>query len=171
MRTGIGYAVHESREEGTPLLAGVDPSDSAAGSAGPPRPDPVARAVADAVRGAAGLPAAGSPGGDPAAGPRAPGLDLVARAVRTAEGENYQVVNVDVTVVAPGVTLSRHRAEVCAALAEHLHVSPGHVSVKPARGAATPAALGGDGPAALAVALLDRIEPMDGAHAALRAGG
>ena len=145
MRIGIGYA-HLDRDAG--------------------RLDPAARALADALLGAAGLGRGDlAPTGEAGERP-ADALDVLSRAVRAVEGENYQVVNVDLAVTgdaprnreSPG---GRPGADaVRAELAERLHVSPDHVSLEP----------GGSG-AVTAVALLDRIAPMDQVHSALRAGG
>jgi len=128
------------------------------------------RAVADALRGAAGLSdteeerAAGAEESDP--------RDALSRAVRDVEGKNYQVVNVDLTVIGDEAgagsgeeTAGRRMRE---ALAGKLHVAPEKVSLKPGGG---PAGDGGRGRAVLAVVLLDRIDPMDQVHSALRAGG
>lgn len=114
-----------------------------------------ARALTDALLGAAGL----GRGAAPMRGRESAGaLDVLSRAVRAVEGENYQVVNVDLasTGTAAGPDGDTLRAE----LADRLHVPPGHVSL-PSDGGGT----------VTAVALLDRIAPMDRVHSALRAGG
>lgn len=148
------------------------------------RPEAAARALTDALLGAAGLSRGGesssAPGGNDRGEASSP-LDALSRAVRAVEGENYQVVNVDLVV---GGEPSRGNAgsggrpgtepgadQVRRVLADRLHVSPGQVSVKPGRDT-PPGSMGGrGGRAVVAVALLDRIAPMDQVHSALRAGG
>lgn len=128
------------------------------------RLDVAARALTDALLGAAGLGhrGAASPRGEEAA----PAVDVLSRAVRAVEGQNYQVVNVDLAVTdsAPAEREAdgdRPADEtIRGELAERLHVSPDHVSLEP----------GGSG-GVMAVAMLDRIAPMDQVHSALRAGG
>ncbi len=127
------------------------------------RLDVAARALTDALLGAAGI------GHGGAASPReeaATAVDVLSRAVRAVEGQNYQVVNVDLAVTdfAPGESEAGGDGPgdhaIRDELADRLHVSPDHVSLEP----------GGSG-AVMAVAMLDRIAPMDQVHSALRAGG
>lgn len=143
MRIGIGHAALDS-ETG--------------------RLEAAARAVARALLGAAGLgDADAAPGREPGS---ADSLDALSGAVRAVEGENYQVVNVDLASIdaAPGDRETHgagpHDDAIRRELADRLHVSPGHVSLDP-----------GGGRSVTAVALLDHIAPMDQVHSALRAGG
>lgn len=154
MRVGIGHAVP----------AGSDAD----------RPGAARRAVAEAVLGAAGLESVdqGRGSGADAGGSR----DELSRAVRAVERENYQVVNVALTLVGGSRAHDRPDEGLRERLADSLHVSPGHVSVgRGPGGSAAPA--GGptpDGAASagvMAVALLDRMPPMDQTHSTLRAGG
>lgn len=128
------------------------------------RLEAAARAVADALLGAAGLDegeaAPGRGEGSVAA------LDVLSGAVRAVEGENYQVVNVDLASIGASPADRETDADlppddaIRRQLSDRLHVSPGHVSLDPGRGRSV-----------TAVALLDRIAPMDRVHSALRAGG
>lgn len=150
MRVGIGRAARGNRS----LPGGV-----------------AARAVARALLGAAGLDDAAGDGPSPVDGPDGAdrsSLELLSRAVRSVEGENYQVVNVDVTVAGDGARTAS--VDVAERLADRLHVAPEKVSVKPDP-ASGGTAEGEGGPAAVAVALLDRVSPMDQVHSALRGGG
>lgn len=133
------------------------------------------RAVAEAVLGAAGLarddledePGASWSGDGPASSP-----DGLSRAVRAVEGENYQVVNVDLTLV--GDARGRGGAGddgLRERLADRLHVSPGHVSVGDGRPLPPEPGADAGGWGVMAVALLDRMPPMDQTHSTLRAGG
>lgn len=152
MRIGIGRAA---------------PAESDAG-----RPCAAQRAVAEAVLGAAGLECAeqGGGSGEDVGG----GRDALSRAVRAVERENYQVVNVDLTLVGDVDPNERPDDELRERLADRLHVSPGHVSVGPGSSAAPAAGSQPDGTVSAgvtAVALLDRMPPMDRTHSTLRAGG
>lgn len=156
MRVGIGCAA-------------PDPGDE------PRARDTAAHAISKALLGAAGLPGAGPEsvsgeargGGHDGAGESAdetvaaPALRRLSRTVRAVEGENYQVVNADVTVGAVGAD----DGDVRGLLADRLHVSPAHVSLK------TGPVPAGPETGAVAIVLVDRVSPMDEVHAALRGGG
>lgn len=89
-------------------------------------------------------------------------------AVRHLERRNYQVVNLDVTLI-PGGPMGRSvipglRDELAAAI----HVAPGNVSIKQARGGTWAAE---DGIAAMSVVLIGQIADLDALHASIRSGG
>lgn len=160
MRIGIGHAE-------------TDPDAGRLGAS--------ARALADALLGAAGLGDGGAAPGparepDPAGAGESCALERLSRAVRAVEGQNYQVVNVDLTVTGEGGAPADRgggapeRDAVRSELAERLHVPPGHVSLESAGKGSRPASAGRGG-GVTAVALLDRIAPMDRVHSTLRAGG
>ena len=107
MRIGHGYDSHRFAEGRRLILGGVEiPHDR--GLDGHSDADAVAHAVTDALLGAAGLGDIGRhfPPSD-AQWKDADSLQLLARVVRLLEGRNYQVVNVDVTVVCEA---PQHRA-------------------------------------------------------------
>lgn len=171
MRVGLGFDARPLEGGHPPVLGGVSIS-YAPGAAEPAEGDVVCRALASALLGAAGLesaPGLRGPGDDRRGG--SDPLRELEEVVRRVEGENYQVVNVDVTVLADGVGLEEHRGEMAALLAGLLHIAPGAVSVKegPPGGDGWPG--GGARVAALAVALLDQMEDLDSLHAALRSRG
>lgn len=169
MRVGHGFDAHRF-DPSRPLVLGGVAVDDHPGLSGPSDGDAVAHAVIDALMGAAGLGGIGDLRDDD--GPaRADSLDLLATAVREAEGKNYQVVNGDVTVVttSPAVASATPRME--QALAERLHVGPDHVSVT-ARDVDGMGWIGdGEGIAVMAVVLVDRPDEPDLLHASLRSGG
>lgn len=171
MLIGVGYDSHRF-EPGRPLVLGGVELEEGPGLAGPFDGDAVAHAVIDALLGAAGLGDIEDRFVDADPDYRgASSLELLTEAVRAAEGENYQVVNVDLTVVAETPAIGRHRDLMRDRLADRLHVAPVRVSVK-ATGNGGMGWIGrGEGVASVAVALLDRVASVDQVHAALRTGG
>jgi 2-C-methyl-D-erythritol 2,4-cyclodiphosphate synthase len=163
MRIGTGYDSHRFDAARPLILGGVAIPDHA-GLRGHSDADAVCHAVTDAILGAAAAGNIGShfpPSDDRWKG--ADSIELLRSAVEVLERLNYQVVNVDVTVVCetpkigPWVDAMRDR------LGGVLRVGPDFVSVK----GKTNETLGwigaGEGLAVHAVALIDRIA--DGADA------
>ena len=150
-RVGLGFDVHPfSADEERPLvLGGV--TVAGPGLAGHSDADAVAHAVADALLGAAGLGDIGShfPDDDPAyAGVNS--MDLLGRVVLTVSTQ-YQIGNVDVTVILEAPKLAPYREEMQGRLAA---VVGAPVSVKAKRAEALGALGRREGIACLAVALL-----------------
>lgn len=169
MRVGFGFDARRPDPSEPLVLAGTE-IEGEPGLSGARDVDPVIRALADALLGAAGLGdavGADDPGPDVGAGGRSPGP--LAGAVRQVEAENFQVVNADLTLVAPEPVISPHAGRVEETLAERLHVDPGRVSVGEGRRGAAAWIAAGEGLAAVAVVLLDRRDGPDPV-AALRAG-
>jgi 2-C-methyl-D-erythritol 2,4-cyclodiphosphate synthase len=161
MRVGIGYDSHRYAAGGRLVLGGVDIPHSH-GLTGHSDADAVAHAVTDALLGAAGLGDIGTH--FPPADDRwkdADSIDLLRRTLRLLEEHNYQVVNVDVTVVCEAPKLLPHVPAMRARLAGTLGIAPTHVSVK----GKTNEGMGwigrGEGVATMAVALIDSIEPLE----------
>lgn len=158
MRVGLGYDSHRFAEGRRLVLGGVEIAH-ATGLSGHSDADAVAHAVTDALLGAASL-------GDigrhfPPTDERwrdADSIDLLRQAGQLAAERNYQVVNVDVTVVCEAPKISPHADAMCDRLATALGIAPAFVSVK----AKTNEGLGwvgrGEGIAAMAVVLVDRVE-------------
>ncbi len=122
-------------------------------------------AVVEALTGAAGLEAEAS-GAAPDS--EAEGRDL-REAVRLIERHNYQVVNLDITLVADGSPSISHLSGLRDELAGAIHVAPANVSVKQAPRTAWLEADGGV--AAIAITLLNQIADLDALHASIRSGG
>jgi 2-C-methyl-D-erythritol 2,4-cyclodiphosphate synthase len=170
MRIGQGYDSHRFAEGRRLILGGIEiPHDR--GLAGHSDADAVAHAVTDAILGAAGLGDIGRlfPPTD-GAWKDADSMDLLARAVHRLEQENYQVVNVDATVIAEAPKIGPHAAAMSERLASVLGISPGQVSVKAKSNEGMGWTGRGEGIAALAVALIDRIEDQDRIFARASAG-
>lgn len=171
MRIGHGYDSHRFAEGRKLVLGGVViPYDR--GLEGHSDADAVAHAVTDALLGAAGLGDIGRhfPPSD-AQWKDADSLALLARVVRLLEGRNYQIVNVDVTVVAEAPKIGPHAAAMQERLSAVLGIGPEHISIK----AKTNEGLGwigaGEGLACFAVALIDELEDQAAVHARHRPGG
>jgi 2-C-methyl-D-erythritol 2,4-cyclodiphosphate synthase len=161
MRVGTGYDSHRFEEGRKLVLGGVHIPDHP-GLKGHSDGDAVAHAVIDAILGAAAAGNVGShfPPSDEA-WKDADSMELLRRAVHVLESRNYQVVNVDVTVVCeaprigPWVEAMRQR------LGGILRIGPSAVSVK----GKTNEGMGwigrGEGVAVHAVALIDSIGGFD----------
>ena len=155
MRIGHGYDSHRFAEGRKLILGGVEiPHDR--GLTGHSDADAVAHAVTDALLGAAGLGDIGRhfPPSDEQ-WKDADSLKLLAQVVRLLEGRNYQVVNVDVTVICEQPKIGPHAPAMQERLASVIGISPGHISIK----GKTNEGMGwigrGEGIAVFAVALVD----------------
>lgn len=165
MRIGHGYDSHRFAEGRRLVLGGVEiPHER--GLDGHSDADAVAHAVTDALLGAAGLGDIGRhfPPTD-AAWKDADSIQLLAKAVRLLEGRNYQVVNVDVTVVSEAPRIGPHAAAMQERLASVLRIAPGHISIKGKSNEGMGWIGRGEGIAAFAVALIDSLEDIDALHA------
>ncbi len=165
MRIGHGYDSHRFAEGRRLVLGGVEiPSDR--GLIGHSDADAVAHAVIDAMVGAAALGDIGThfPPDDPR-WKDADSIALLESAVALLEGENYQVVNVDVTIIAERPRIGPHAEPMRRRVAEAIGISPKNVSVKAKSNEGMGWVGAGDGIAVHAVALIDRIEDQDRVHA------
>lgn len=161
MRVGTGYDSHRFDASRALRLGGVDIPDHA-GLSGHSDGDAVAHAVIDAILGAAAAGNVGShfPPSD-AAWKDADSIDLLRRAVHVLETRNYQVVNVDVTVVCETPKIGPWVDAMRQVLGEALRIGPRGVSVK----GKTNEGMGwigrGEGLAVHAVALVDSVRGFD----------
>lgn len=171
MRIGQGYDSHRFAAGRPLILGGVEIPDHP-GLAGHSDADAIAHAVTDALLGAAGLGDIGRhfPPTDPA-WKDADSMALLERVVHLLEGENYQVVNVDVTVIAESPRIGPHEAEMRARISEVIGISPRHVSIKGKSNEGMGWIGRGEGLAVLAVALIDVLEDQDVVHARHRRAG
>lgn len=161
MRVGNGYDSHRFAEGRPMILGGVRIPDHP-GLSGHSDGDAVAHAVIDAILGAAAAGDVGShfpPSDD--TWKDADSMELLARAVQVLEARNYQVVNVDVTVVCETPKIGPHAQEMRRRLGDVLRVGPEAVSVK----GKTNEKMGwigrGEGLAVHAVALIDSVGGFD----------
>jgi 2-C-methyl-D-erythritol 2,4-cyclodiphosphate synthase len=157
MRVGHGFDSHRF-QEGRPLILGGVEIPAPRGLIGHSDADAVAHAVTDALLGAAGL-------GDigrhfPPADPQwkdADSMQLLARVVRMLGARNFQVVNVDVTVVAEAPRIGPYADAVRGRLAAVLETPPDSVSIKGKTNEGMGWVGRGEGIAVWAVALVDRV--------------
>jgi 2-C-methyl-D-erythritol 2,4-cyclodiphosphate synthase len=158
MRVGLGYDSHRFAD-GRRLVLGGIVIDHPQGLEGHSDADAVAHAVTDALLGATGLGDIGRhyPPSDPA-WKDADSMELLKQSVELAAQQNYQVVNVDVTVVCEAPRIGPHAEAMQARIALALGIAPRLVSVK----GKTNECMGwigrGEGIAAMAVVLVDRVE-------------
>jgi 2-C-methyl-D-erythritol 2,4-cyclodiphosphate synthase len=157
VRVGIGYDSHRFAPGRRLVLGGVT-IEHPVGLAGHSDADVVAHAVTDAILGAAG---AGDIGQHfPPADERwraADSLVLLRTAGSIIAEDNYQVVNVDVTVVCEAPRLAPHLDAMQRALAGALGIAPRLVSVKGKTNEGMGWVGRGEGVAAIAVALVHAI--------------
>jgi len=171
MRIGVGYDSHRF-DEARPLVLGGVTIPDAPGLRGHSDGDAVAHALTDALLGAAGLGDIGAR--FPDANPEHEGADsvrLLAEVVRMIEAENYQVVNVDVTVVTESPRIGPYAPAMRERLAETLHTGPGAVSVKGKSNEGMGWIGKGEGLGVIAVASIEQIADIDALHASVRSGG
>ncbi|HEX2165967.1 MAG TPA: 2-C-methyl-D-erythritol 2,4-cyclodiphosphate synthase [Longimicrobiales bacterium] len=158
MRVGLGYDSHRFADGRRLVLGGIEiPHDR--GLAGHSDADAVAHALTDAVLGATGLGDIGRhfpP--DDEQWRDADSIELLRRAVQLAAEQNYQVVNADVTVVCEAPKIGPHTGAMCERLAQALVIAPSFVSIKGKTNEGMGWIGGGEGIAAMAVVLVDRVE-------------
>jgi 2-C-methyl-D-erythritol 2,4-cyclodiphosphate synthase len=165
MRIGHGYDSHRFAEGRRLVLGGVEiPAER--GLDGHSDADAVAHAVTDALLGAAGLGDIGRhfPPTD-AQWKDADSILLLDRVVRLLEGRNYQVVNVDVTIVTEAPKVGPHVPAMQERLSQVLGISPDHISIKGKSNEGMGWIGRGEGLACFAVALIDAMESVDAVHA------
>lgn len=157
MRVGIGYDSHRFAAGRDLVLGGVR-IDWPQGLDGHSDADAVAHAVTDAILGAAGLDDIGThfpPDDDRWKG--ADSIALLRAAVEVLQESNYQVVNVDVTVVSEGPRIGPHATAMRERLAAAIGIAPHHVSVKGKTNEGMGWVGRNEGVAAMAVALVDAV--------------
>ncbi len=161
MRVGLGYDSHRFDPDTPCILGGIEIPDHP-GLKGHSDGDAICHAVIDAILGAAGLGDVGRhfpPVGEEWAG--ADSVDLLRRSVAILERANYQVVNVDVTVICQTPRIGPVAPEIRRRLGEVLKVGPDFVSVKGKTNEGMGWIGAGEGLAVHAVALVDRVDGGD----------
>ena len=171
MRVGVGYDSHRF-DDSRPLVLGGVSIPGSPGLSGHSDGDAITHAVIDALLGAGGLGNIGErfPGTD-TEWKNADSLVLLERTIRWVEERNYQVVNVDVTVVAEQPRISPHAEAMSHVLSRYLHIAPDAVSIKGKSNEGMGWIGRSEGLAVTAVALLNQIGDIDALHASIRAGG
>jgi 2-C-methyl-D-erythritol 2,4-cyclodiphosphate synthase len=161
MRVGTGYDSHRFAEGRELVLGGVRIPDHP-GLLGHSDGDAVAHAVIDAILGAVAAGNVGShfpPSDDAFKG--ADSMELLRKAVQVLEARNYQVVNVDVTVVCESPRIGPWADAMRQRLGEILRVGPSAVSVKGKSNEGMGWIGRGEGLAVHAVALIDSMGGFD----------
>lgn len=157
MRSGIGFDVHRFADGRRLILGGVE-FEGESGLLGHSDADVVTHAVMDALLGAAGLGDIGQHfPDDDEAWRDASSLELLGDVVAKLESANYQVVNIDVSVVAERPRLGPRIDAMRERLGGVLRVGPQFVSIKATTAEGLGALGRAEGIAAWAVALIDRI--------------
>lgn len=158
MRAGLGYDVHRLVEGRDLILGGVNiPYEK--GLLGHSDADVLLHAVMDALLGAAALGDIGKhfPDTDPAY-KGISSLRLLAHTGALLEQNNYQIINIDATIIAQRPKMAPHIPQMVRNIAETLGIEEGQVNVK----ATTEEGLGftgaGEGISAQAVCSLMPIE-------------
>lgn len=164
MRVGHGYDSHRFAH-GRPLILGGVHIPAERGLDGHSDADAIAHAVTDALLGAAALGDIGTH--FPPSDPRYEGADsilLLRHAVGLLEAENYQVVNVDVTVIAEEPRISPYAAEMSTRLANAIGIVRTAVSVKGKSNEGLGWIGRGEGLAVHAIALIDSMRDVGDLH-------
>ena len=171
MRVGVGYDSHRF-DDSRPLVLGGVSIPGSPGLSGHSDGDAITHAVIDALLGAGGLGNIGErfPDTD-TEWKNADSLMLLERTIRWVEERNYQVVNVDVTVVAEQPRISLYAEAMSRVLSRYLHIAPDAVSIKGKSNEGMGWIGRSEGLAVTAVALLNQIGDIDALHASMRAGG
>lgn len=158
MRVGLGYDSHRFDPARVLVLGGVR-IEGHAGLAGHSDGDAVAHAVIDALLGAVGAGSIGThfpPSDERWAG--ADSMGLLTHTLELLERLNYQVVNVDVTVICESPKIEPVSVAIRTRLGEVLGVGPGRVSIKGKTNEGMGWIGAGEGLAVHAVALVDSME-------------
>lgn len=158
MRVGLGYDSHRFAEGRRLVLGGVT-IEHPLGLSGHSDADAVAHAITDAVLGACSLGDIGEhfPPTDEQ-WRDADSLELLGQAVNLAAEQNYQVVNVDVTVVCEAPRIAPHVAAMRDRLADAMQIAPHLISLKGKSNEGMGWIGRGEGVAAMAVVLVNRVE-------------
>ncbi len=158
MRVGIGYDSHRF-EAGRRLVLGGVEIPAPRGLAGHSDADALVHAVIDALLGAAGLGDIGThfPPADPQ-WRNADSIELLRKTVHRLAEENYQVVNVDATVICQSPPISPHAPQMREQIARAIGIAPRHVGVKVKSNEGMGWVGRGEGVAVVAVALVTTID-------------
>ncbi len=170
MRIGSGYDSHRFGADRPLVLGGVHIPDHA-GLLGHSDGDAIAHAVIDALLGAASAGDIGThfPPSD-GAWKDADSLALLRRVVFILEARNYQVVNVDVTVICESPRIGPYAEAMRQRLGEVLGIGPGAISVKGKSNEGMGWIGAGEGMAVHAVALIDSVGGLEGTWGAADEG-
>lgn len=159
-RTGIGYDIHRfSDDPNRPMILGGVEFDDKPGLDGHSDADALLHAVVDAVMGSTGQGDIGVhfPNTDPR-WKNAPSRLFLEKAGDLAKESGWEIVNIDVSVVAERPKIMVRNAEICASIAGSLRINPERVSVKATTNEKLGAIGRSEGIAAFAIATVRRPE-------------
>lgn len=159
-RTGIGYDIHRfSDDPERPMILGGIEFDDRPGLDGHSDADALLHAVVDAIMGATGQGDIGVhfPNDDPT-WKNAASKIFLHKAGDLAKEFGWEIVNIDVSVVAERPKIMVRGAEICGLIAEVLRINPQRVSVKATTNEKLGAIGRAEGIAALAIATVRRPE-------------
>lgn len=130
IRTGIGYDVHQFAE-GRPLILGGVEIPHTHGLDGHSDADVLSHAIADSILGALGLPDIGYyfPPGDESCKDIC-SLRILEKCRNLCEEHEYQLMNIDSSLVAEAPKVLPHAEAMKAKIAEALDIDPGQVGIK-----------------------------------------
>ena len=130
IRTGIGYDVHQFAE-GRPLILGGVEITHTHGLDGHSDADVLSHAIADSILGALGLPDIGHyfPPGDESCKDIC-SLRILEKCRDLCEEHQYQLMNVDSSLVAEAPKVLPYTEAMKANIAEALDINPGQVGIK-----------------------------------------
>ncbi|MCH1510341.1 MAG: 2-C-methyl-D-erythritol 2,4-cyclodiphosphate synthase [Akkermansiaceae bacterium] len=130
IRTGIGYDVHQFAE-GRPLILGGVEIPHTHGLDGHSDADVLSHAIADSILGALGLPDIGYyfPPGDESCKDIC-SLRILEKCRNLCEEHDYQLMNIDSSLVAEAPKVLPHAEAMKANIAEALNIDPGQVGIK-----------------------------------------
>jgi 2-C-methyl-D-erythritol 2,4-cyclodiphosphate synthase len=159
LRVGLGFDIHKFKK-GRPLLLGGVTVPHSQGLDGHSDADVILHAIIDAILGAAGLADIGTyfPPGDPETRNIASGR-MLSKAILEMEKQGYQIVNIDVVLIAEEPKIAPHRAAMRQTIARLAKISDADVQVKGKTHEGLDALGKRQGMAAHAVVLLEKSRP------------
>lgn len=154
LRIGQGYDVHPFKE-GRPMVLGGVSFDEPYGLDGHSDADALTHAICDALLGAAGLPDIGHyfPNTDPTF-KNINSQELLKEVVATLEADNWEIVNIDSTIIAEKPKIYPKIKEMKETLANSANILPELIGIKATTNEKLGALGRGEGIAALATALV-----------------
>ncbi len=156
IRIGQGYDIHPFKE-GRPMVLGGIAFDTPYGLDGHSDADALTHAICDALLGAAGLPDIGHH--FPNTDPKYKDIDsqkLLGEVASTLQARDWNIVNIDATVVAEQPKIYPVVEEMKARLAASARIEPNQIGIKATTNEKLGALGRSEGLAALAVALISR---------------
>ena len=156
MKIGFGFDAHAFDDSRRLVLGGVEIAGSP-GLSGHSDADVLSHAIADALLGAAGLGDLGENFPPDDRWKDASSLDILRSVTAMLDGERLRLVNVDVTVVAQRPPLAAYREPMIAVVAGVLGIGRDELSIKITSTDGLGFTGRGEGIAAYAVVLVDRV--------------